>query len=76
MNNQRRKRLRDIIKEILVIQGKLQDVFDEEQESLDNLPENLQGTDRYANMEEYCDKMSDGISLLDEVVEIIEEVIG
>ena len=72
MNAKRRKTLQDIVDRLgkldelrEEIREQLQDVLDEEQEALDNIPENLQGSDRAQQMLEYVDNMQDVIGELD-----------
>lgn len=56
--------------------GIIQFARDEEQECLDNLPENLQNSERYENMENAIDSLEDAIDKIDEAKENIEEAIG
>ena len=44
---------------------------DGEQDALDNMPENLEGTDRYEKMEIAVDNMEDAIEKIDRVVELL-----
>lgn len=55
MNNNRRKRLKqasELLNQALSI---VTEAKEEEEDSLDNLPENLQGGERYAAMEKAVD---------------------
>lgn len=58
MNNQRRKQITKIIDRVSELSSMLEeltemveDVKDEEQDALDNMPENLMGSDRYTQIE-------------------------
>lgn len=73
MNNAKRKELKSAIDIINLAQRKIEEVMDEEQYSLDNMPENLESSNRYADMENSIDNMEDAISGLDLVVDSIEE---
>lgn len=76
MNEKRRKRIRTAIKllrgsspELEDIRDELEDLLAEEEESMDNIPESLQDTDRYMTMEESCGYLQDAIDELDGVDE-------
>ena len=73
MNNDRRKALRKVAEEFKELIGKLADcrmeletLRDEEQECLDNMPENLQGSDRYQAAEDAISAMDDAISTIED----------
>ena len=51
-------------------------IADEEQESLDNTPENLQLTDRWADMEEALDLLREAIDSMDDAESNISQVAG
>ena len=72
MNKIRRKALSDIITKLEQldslreeIREQLQEVMDEEQDALGNMPESLQESDRGQQMQEYIDTMQDVIGELD-----------
>lgn len=46
---------------------------DEEQDCLDNMPENLEYSDRYEKMENAVDKLEDAISSIEEARDALEE---
>lgn len=66
MNNERRKKLTNALSFLASASDLLSRAVDEEQDCLDNLPENLQGTERY-------EKMEDAVSLLESAIENIDE---
>ena len=85
MNNKRRKDLYKIIKSLekccgntnieqtkILVTGALSDtqsvLFDEEY-ALDNIPENLQGSERYEMSEEACYNLEMAIESLDEIID-------
>ena len=81
MNNKRRKELRRAIEIIETALDIVNQVKDEEEDSMYNYPENLQGTETYENMETAVDTMDnaisnidDGISSLNEAVSLLEEI--
>lgn len=67
MNNARRKKLTNALSLLDSASEILSRVAEEEQDCLDNLPENFQSTDQY-------EKMEDAVSLLESVVEDIDDV--
>lgn len=89
MNKIRRNGLRAIITSLeemerlrSEIQGRLEEIMDEEQESLDNLPESLQESDRGQYMQECIDTIDSIVDdldcmdldgMLDQLREIAEE---
>lgn len=75
MNRQRRSMLKNILDKIETVKNLIENVCDEEQESIDNMPENLQMSDRYAEGEENCDQLMECCDMLDEISETINDII-
>lgn len=75
MNQKRRKKLREIRNDLEQINGQLMLILDEEQDSLDNWPESLEGTDRYKESEDACDVLYDIVEAIRETSDMIENVI-
>lgn len=67
MNDRRRSKIKEVIKLLDRASGILSDVSDEEQNCLDNMPENLQDSER-------CSKMENNIDLLELCIESITEM--
>lgn len=76
MNRDRRKRLRAVIEqaEQLVLKP-LAAIAEEEQEALDNMPESLQLSDRWADMETASETLEEAADSLGEIIEGLEELI-
>ena len=81
MNNTRRKtisriltRLTEISEEIESILSDIELVKDEEEESFENIPENLQESDRYQAREAAVDNLNNAYDLWQEAFESIEDV--
>jgi len=51
-------------------------VCDKEQDCIDNYPENLQGTERYEQMEAAVDSLNDALEKIDDAKGHIESAIG
>lgn len=75
MNNKRRQQLRKLIRDLEALKSVLEDIQWDEQDYFDNMPENLQGSTNGMNSEEAIDKMDDALSIFDEVIEAIEDII-
>lgn len=75
MNDVRRKTLRKVIELIEECQDMLEDIRDEEDEYLNNIPINLQNSERYEISEDAIYEMDDAISSLESAVDCIEGII-
>jgi hypothetical protein len=80
MNNKRRQRLEainasltNLIASLEEEKSKIEDVLDEETECKDNIPENLQGSERYENAEAACDALESAIICIEDAIENIED---
>lgn len=75
MNRKRRDKLKNAAKLIGEASMIIDSVCSEEEDSMDNYPENLQGTETYERMEGSVDIMNDLMDDLDHAVEKIMSVI-
>lgn len=73
MNNKRRTLLQKAISTLDTAADYINTVLNEEQDSLDNMPENLESGDRYAKMEAAIDKLEEAIEEIDSAKESLEE---
>lgn len=76
MNKSRRDMLSRSIDRINEAKNLIDDVSIEEEMAMENMPENLQETERYTSMEENVENLQASSDLLDEVLEYIEEIIN
>lgn len=83
MNKQRRKALDEVHTNLLGITLKLEEIksdldaiLEEEQEARDNIPENMQSSERYERMDEICGTLEDGEWSIDDAIETIENLMG
>ena len=74
MNNARRKKIRTIAEQLGEIMTELEMLKDEEEEYLNNIPENLQSSERYELAENAIDNIDSACDKLDEAIISIEEV--
>lgn len=75
MNRQRRKALQEIRDKIVDLKDSLEMVMGEEEEYRDNMPENLQGSEKYERTSEICDTLYEAVSGIEEACENIEAAI-
>ena len=68
MNAERRRKIKYVLDDIDNVIVALTEIRDEEQASLDNMPENLALSDKYSEMEDNIQALEDAIEALDEVV--------
>ena len=72
MNKARRKALDEVIPKIGEAKELLENLQAEEEEYRDNMPENLQGSERYEAADAAVDNMSSAVDALDEAISSIE----
>lgn len=72
MNKARRKALDEVISKIEEAKKLLENLQAEEEEYRDNMPENLQGSERYEAADAAVDNMSSAVDALDEAISSIE----
>ena len=73
MNKVRRKRVDDVIAKLYELQEELESIFDEESEYRDNIPENMQTSERYENAETNCDNLESAKDSIDEIIDYLEK---
>ena len=73
MNNVRRKKLKDAVTLLSRASEIVSDARSQEEDCLDNMPENLQMSDRYEDMEKAVDCLEDAETSIDDAISKIEE---
>lgn len=76
LNAGRRKKLTVAIDHLREASNIVDQIKDEEQDSLDNMPENLQESERYSNMEEAVDVLEDALVSINEAFEHVEDAMN
>lgn len=71
MNKIRRKQINEIIDALEIAMSSIESVRDDEQEYLDNIPENLQGSDRYSIAEDAVDNLDNAYDSIQEVIDYL-----
>ena len=72
MNKIRRKALQEIYDKLTALSEELEMIKDEEDESRENMPENLQGSERYEQSETASGNMDEAIEYLTSACDSIE----
>ena len=73
MNESRRRVLRGVITDLNRTIHTIEGIQDEERISMENIPENLQGSENYDMMEEAIDALDDAIGSIQSATESIDE---
>ena len=76
MNKARRKSLQDIADRISELQLLLSAVADEERDTADNMPENLQSSEKVEQMNENADDMESAASDLEDIYNTLQDIIS
>jgi NifU-like protein involved in Fe-S cluster formation len=76
MNRQRRKQLKEAFNLISEARSIIEEVMDDEQGTIDNMPEGLRGGEQCEGFEANVDVMATSIDALDDAVNEIAEVAG
>ena len=76
MNKKRRATIKMAEKYLDMAADLIVDAKCEEQDSIDNMPENLQSSDRYIEMEDVVDSLEDAINSIDEAKDYISKAIA
>lgn len=71
MNNNRRKRIQDVIRKLQIL---LEEILDEEQEAFENMPESLQESENGMISQDAQDNLDAAIEALEEAIDYLEEI--
>lgn len=75
MNNKRRAEIRKIHMVLETILSDIERVKDEEELAYDNMPENLQYSDRGEASQEAIDCLEEVYNNMEEIIDLLEEVV-
>lgn len=73
MNATRRKDINNIIDKLDELKSQIEDLMQEEQDALDNLPESLQYSERGERMQEAVDALENASESVQEVIDNLNE---
>ena len=76
MNSKRRAYLKSAVDMLRQSKSIVERAQEAEQDALDNLPENLEDSERYSKMENAADSLSDACDALDEAIGLIEDAVA
>ena len=75
MNKTRRQQLRKWLEDVETIKNELETICSDEQDYFDNMPENLQGSQRGSDSEEAIEQMEEAVSSIEDAISVIEEIV-
>lgn len=75
MNKFRRQCIKELIYKITELKDEVDELLQEEQDCYDNMPENLQCSERGENSEEAISNLDDACSCLDDCISNLESAI-
>lgn len=76
MNKARRAILTKVCDSLSDLQEEVSAVMDEEEEAMENMPENMQSSDRHDDMEKAVGVLDEANDLFDELTEKLKEIEG
>ena len=76
MNKNRRKRIADLRERIDIIKNELEEVMEEERDARDNLPNNLQDSEKAEKMDDTIGSIEYAIGNLEETIENLDEAVS
>ncbi len=74
MNKERRKNIQTVADQLEDLKTTLEELQGEEETSRDNIPENLQGIERYEKADEACDALNDAVDGLEDIITSLSEL--
>ena len=75
MNKERRKRIEDVVSSLGELQTELCYILEEENEAIENMPENLQYSDKVERMRDKADDIDTAISDIDSLINDLNDII-
>lgn len=72
MNKARRKEIENIVEKLEELQSDIESVLSDEQDYLDNIPENLQGSERYETAEMAVDELQSAYDTIEDVISALQ----
>ncbi len=74
MNKKRRKNIQDVVEQLEGLKTTLEELQGEEETCRDNIPENLQCSERYEKADEACDTLYDAVNSLEDIISSLGEL--
>ena len=76
MNNQRRKEIKSILGQLEYLKGEIERICNDEEDYHDNIPDNLQDSDRAMSSEEAIDSLNEATENLENSIDALENAMG
>lgn len=76
MNKRRRTEIEKLIERLADLESDIDGLYSEEEEYRDNMPENLQGSERYEAADSACDALSSARDSIGEAASYLQEALG
>lgn len=73
MNQKRRTEISEAIAQIVLAKQDVESILMDERTCLDNMPENLEGSERYERIENAVDKLDDAVDSLQDAIDSLGE---
>lgn len=73
MNNARRKQIQELVDRLAEVHSDLEGILSDEESYRDNIPENLQSSERYEQSEAACSNLEDAVSTLEDVISTLAD---
>lgn len=73
MNKEKRLKLNEGLQLLSKVISIVSDIREEEENSFNNIPDNLENTEMYSRLEESVENLNSAVDLLEEAYELIED---
>ena len=73
MNKEKRLKLNEGLQLLSKVISIVSDIREEEENSFNNIPDNLENTEMYSRLEEFVENLNSAVDLLEEAYELIED---
>lgn len=74
MNKKRRSEIKMLVRDFGYLKERLEKVLYDEEDAFDNMPENLQGSDRGSESESAIDMLNESNDRLEEIIELLGDI--
>lgn len=75
MNKSRRNQLENLLESLKSSMDELQSIYEDEKDAFESMPENLQNSERYRQMEENVDILEIEMNNFDDIISHLEDII-
>ena len=75
MNKKRKTELNQISEELEILFNRLENIYDQEQDAYDSMPENLQGSEKGMESEEAIDTIDEIKEHIQDAIDMLSEIV-